>query len=271
MTAVQDRITQWLRTQEPQGRKSDGSRYYQCPFCRGYRKLEVHISKPLWHCHKCGRGGNFDSAPRAAKPLVGIEESEEVDLLEQYAPLQEADTLCWNYLEKKRSLSNERINDLRPHRGPSPARVYFPLYELGGSLPVSFVGRAIVSCFERYVLPGCNTIRKSLLLWGTHRITRQLDRILVCEGALSAVHHEGAVAILGKTISDAQIGILRQVCREEVVVCLDGEAGRDALRVAVRIARKTSLRVSVIHLPKGKDPDDIRNLEPYMKRRERVV
>jgi len=139
--------------------------------------------------------------------------------------------------------------------------VYFPLYTPGGAEPVYFVGRNIIDVEPKYVNPptGWFKHRKSDLLWGLHRTAASPPScIVLCEGIFDAVWGKNRLALLGKTISQNQIKVVDQIGCSEVVVMLDGEAHREAVRVAVQIADALSLRVFVVSIPAGKDPDDLR-------------
>jgi DNA primase len=152
--------------------------------------------------------------------------------------------------------------------------VYFPFYELGGTKPIYFVGRSILSCFPRYWNPPLDDFlphRKSTVLWGLHRFQKPLSQAVICEGIFSACHEADRVAVLGKTVSDEQIKLIRQICTEEAIVCLDGGECMASGVMAYKLCHETSLKISVVHLPEGKDPDDLRDIAPWVKQRERIA
>lgn len=267
-------VKTFIHSQKPEGHKQDGSRYYRCPFCKGRKKLEVDARKPVWYCHKCGLGGTLDERRRQRYEDQSIYASlcdlDKFDLTKDFQPLK-PDGVLWKYLSGERGLSRSLIKSMRPHKGPSPARVYFPFYELGGVRPIYFVGRSVLPCFLRYWNPSVDDFphKKSTVLWGLHRIQRPLERILICEGIFDACHALDRVAVLGKTISDAQVEIIKDICQKEVVVCLDGDA--DARSIASKLAANTCFDISIVRLPADKDPDNLRNIDYWIKRRERFV
>lgn len=273
------RIKQLIKKEQPQGYKGDGSRYFQCPFCNGRKKLEVDHAKPIWYCHKCGLGGSLDEYNKATdrRPITGLvipdDEHGEVLIGRNYSPAPR-NSIQWKYLSKDRRLSDECIRELRPHTGPSAARVYFPFYELGGSRPVYFIGRAIFPCFDRYSNPTTDEFpyRKSEVLWGLHRITSRVDQVIVCEGVLSACGLSTGVACLGKTLSTRQIEILQRIEAREIIICFDGFTKRATTNAAMKLAKHTTSRVSIVRLPDAKDPDECRDeMDKYLKQRERVA
>lgn len=283
MMFLQDTVRSLVRGGKVEGRKGDGSCYYRCPFCKGRKKLEVDVRRPVWYCHKCGIGGVLDEEPRAFVGEYGI--ISRIPCFDPTIPsplsffkpatIQEPSASALRtYLLWNRRLSWSAIHTLRPHCGPSPVRVYFPFYELGGTKPIYFVGRSILPCFPRYWNPSLEDFaphRKNTVLWGLHRFQKLLPQVVICEGIFSACYEPNRVAVLGKTISSEQVNIIKQICMEEVIVCLDGGERAASAIMANKLSRETTLDVSVVHLPNGKDPDDLRNITPWFKLRERIA
>lgn len=273
---IRERVRQLIRLERPDGYKHDGSRYYRCPFCNGRRKLEVAAERPVFYCHKCGIGGTLDERRRCAvtgyAPATPrrIEDWPEV-LANKFYPLKKEEGVLQKYLTRERRLPSETIKRMRPHKGPSPARVYFPFYELGGTQPVYFVGRSVLPCFPRYWNPALDAFekRKTQVLWGLHQFSRPVPQVVVCEGIFSACHEPNRVAVLGKTLSDEQTELLKMICTEEIIICLDGDAEHAATIMAAKLVLRVTMKVSVVRLPHGLDPDDVRDLGPWMKKKER--
>jgi len=274
MLHLKETIQRLIRTAQPEGYKNDGSRYYTCPFCKGRKKLEVDASRPIWYCHKCGVGGTLDEKKRWFTPTGIYEPIISIPVEHTRFTSAESDSLLHKYLREDRGLSRSIIRELRPLRGLSPVRVYFPFYELGGTHPVYYIGRSILPCFPRYWNPSLEDFaphRKSTVLWGLHRFQKPLPIVVICEGIFSACHEPNRVAVLGKTISDDQVRLIKQICVLEVVVCLDGGEDGASTMMADKLCHGTGLRVSVVHLPTGKDPDDLRDITPWFKQRERIA
>ena len=106
---------------------------------------------------------------------------------------------------------------------------------------------------------------KSQLLYGLDRVPPGSGPVVVVEGAFDAWRAgAGAVAVLGKDISDAQCRLLRSAAPgRDVVVLFDPEAGAEARRAADKLgavlARNLSAgagRVAVARLPGDDDPGD---------------
>lgn len=254
-------LTKQLRFHHP---KSDGSGYYDCPWCKGKGKLEVHHTRPVFRCHKCSRSGKVGDLRRREfiQPLGETED------LSKYRPA-ERDSAVVGYL-KGRSLTDKAISDLRPHTGPSMFRAYFPLYGLGESQPCFFLARIILSSGGRYSVPSRETsLRgKSQLLWGVHRLNGRKERIVLCEGIFDAVHHGGGLALMGKTLSSDQAKLLTRIAMTELILFLDGGVKLDQV---IPKLRSIECPVYRIPLPPGTDPDrKARNLTPWLRRKERL-
>lgn len=104
---------------------------------------------------------------------------------------------------------------------------------------------------------------KRTLLYGwdvAQDTVRRTKRALVVEGytdvlALQRAEHDGAVASLGTAFTDDHARLLKRFA-DEVVVVLDGDsAGAAASREAAEKLLRAELKVSVVPLPPGEDPD----------------
>ena len=88
------------------------------------------------------------------------------------------------------------------------------------------------------------------------------DSIILCEGNLDVIslHQAGftnAVAGLGTALTEEQAHLLSHYAGE-IFICYDSdEAGQKATRKAINILGKTTLKVRIIHMTGGKDPDEI--------------
>ena len=264
-------MSSYLKSSVPQGTKSDGSKLYPCPLCHGRKKLEVDRDNRLWFCHKCGVGGKLGDHNQLVR--AGIVPIEPEDHTRYYSPAS-PESPQWIYLRRFRGLSDKLIKELNPHVGPSLVRVYLPCYELGASAPCYFIGRAIFDGFERYQCPPLEYFakRKSQCLWGLHRIRGSQSLTVVCEGIFDAVWEKNRVAILGKSISDQQVDILRRITTEEICVLLDGEAAAEGAQACKRIAKRWAGRVSLARLPLDLDPDGagVERVQESLEKREVV-
>ena len=143
-------------------------------------------------------------------------------------------------------------------KGSMSGRIVIPIHNERGEL-VAYAGRVVDDSEPKYKLPP--GFHKSLELYNLHRSAKMSpETVVLVEGYFGCLHLEKlglpAVALMGSSISVAQIDLLEQ--RFEVVtVLMDGDkAGREA---ADEIVRRLARRVLVccIDLPDGKQPDDM--------------
>lgn len=147
-------------------------------------------------------------------------------------------------------------------------RVIFPIHNQRGEI-VGFGGRVLNDNLPKYLnTPETEIFSKRRNLYGlfqARNAMRQLNQALVVEGYMDCLklHQAGiehAVASLGTALTQEQGRLLRRFV-QEVILLFDGdEAGqREALR-AVQVLRAEGLKVWVVSLPGGKDPDEYLDL-----------
>ena len=162
----------------------------------------------------------------------------------------------------KRSDQQNRYYDLFRNR------VIFPIHDQRGEV-IGFGGRVLDGSLPKYLnTPETELFSKRKNLYGLYQARqamRNLNQALVVEGYMDCLkmHQAGienTVATLGTAMTQEQARLLRRFV-EEVVLLFDGDdAGqREALR-AVEVLRTEGLRVWVVSLPGGKDPDDYLDL-----------
>lgn len=163
--------------------------------------------------------------------------------------------------------------------GGMTGRLCIPIENAEGKL-VAYAGRwagepaDLPEGEEKYKLP--KGFHKSVELFNLHRV-KACRHLYLVEGYFGAMrlHAERvpAVALMGSSISDAQVALLREHCPalRHVSVMLDGdEAGRNASEaVASRLARHWWTRI--VALPEGTQPDtvELEVLSGLLGRRER--
>lgn len=162
----------------------------------------------------------------------------------------------------KRSDQQNRYYDLFRNR------VIFPIHDQRGEV-IGFGGRVLDGSLPKYLnTPETELFSKRKNLYGLYQARqamRNLNQALVVEGYMDCLkmHQAGienTVATLGTAMTQEQARLLRRFV-EEVVVLFDGDdAGqREALR-AVEVLRAEGLKVWVVSLPGGRDPDDYLDL-----------
>ncbi len=158
----------------------------------------------------------------------------------------------------KRSENQNRFYDLFRHR------IIFPIMQYNQDV-VGFGGRSLGESLPKYL----NTAETDLFskrnnLYGlssARETIREKNGAILVEGYMDCIKLQqsgikNAIASLGTALTEEQSHLLRRYA-EKVTVIYDGdEAGqRETLR-AITVLRGADLKVEVVSLPPGKDPDE---------------
>lgn len=144
-------------------------------------------------------------------------------------------------------------------------RYMFPIINIRGNV-IAFSGRALPEDEKKggkYVNTSDTPVfKKSLNLFGINFAKNHCeDRIILVEGNMDVIslHQAGfqnVVAPLGTSFTSEQANLLARYTKE-IVLMLDADtAGQKALMRASGILENTGLKVSVVVIPDGKDPDE---------------
>ncbi len=147
-------------------------------------------------------------------------------------------------------------------------RCMFPILNLKGK-PVAFGGRVMDDSKPKYLNSPETPIfdGKRQLLFALYQALPEIRRtrqVIMVEGYMDAIslHAHGvtnAVASLGTAFTIEQARLLKRYA-DEVVFSYDMDAaGQNATRRALEIAGTTGLKMRVLHLSEGKDPDEFVN------------
>jgi DNA primase len=146
-------------------------------------------------------------------------------------------------------------------------RLIFPIHDRLGR-PIAFGGRALDSSEALHVPKYLNSpetpiFHKGRLLYGlalAKAALRQREQALIVEGYTDVIacHRQGithAVGTLGTALTEHHVGLLKGVVKE-VVLVFDGDAaGGAATERSIGLFLDTGMRVRVVTLPEGEDPD----------------
>ncbi len=143
------------------------------------------------------------------------------------------------------------------------AKVMYPVIDLRGNV-VAFGGRVLDNSKPKYINTSDTLVyKKSNELFALNFAKNGNDRkLILCEGymdviALHQAGYENAVAGLGTALTPEQVSLIARYA-DEVALCYDSdEAGQKAVRAALALFSKTGVKVKVIRLEGGKDPDEI--------------
>lgn len=143
-------------------------------------------------------------------------------------------------------------------------RVMFPVIDLRGNV-LAFSGRALTADVPRKYVNTSDTLiyKKGENIFALNFAKKSgKDSLILCEGNMDVIslHQAGfdnAVAGLGTALTEQQASLLSRYAGE-IYLCYDSdEAGQKAAKKALQLFSKTTLRVKVIRMQGGKDPDEI--------------
>lgn len=142
-------------------------------------------------------------------------------------------------------------------------RLMFPIIDLRGNV-CAFGGRVLDDSKPKYINTSDTPVyKKGQGIYALNTAKNDKDRVLIlCEGYMDviAMHQAGfgnAVAALGTAFTTEQVSML---CRysDEILLSFDSdEAGQKATARALKMLSSAPVKVRVMHLENGKDPDEI--------------
>ncbi len=140
-------------------------------------------------------------------------------------------------------------------------RVMFPIVDVRGNV-IGFGGRVLNDDKPKYLnSPLTPVFDKGLNLFSLNNAKDAGDSFLLAEGymdviALWQAGFTNAVATLGTALTSDQARLISRYAGE-VVVCYDADtAGRNATEKAMRIFSETGIKVKILRITGGKDPDE---------------
>lgn len=141
-------------------------------------------------------------------------------------------------------------------------RVMFPIIDLRGNV-IAFGGRIMSDIKPKYLNTSDTPVfNKSRSLFAMQFAKNKANgQLILVEGymdviALHQAGFENTVATLGTALTQEQAMMIKRYC-DEVVICYDAdEAGQKATQRAISILRPAGLRIRILTVPNGKDPDE---------------
>ncbi len=165
----------------------------------------------------------------------------------------------------KRNETQERYYDLFRDR------IIFPITHYSRDV-IGFGGRAMGDAMPKYLNTAETDIyskRKNLYgLTQAREEIRNKNEVILVEGYMDCIKLQqsgirNTVASLGTSLTEEQASLLHRYAEKAIVLYDGAEAGQRETMRAIEILRRQDLRVEVIVLPVGKDPDDF--IEKYGK------
>lgn len=143
-------------------------------------------------------------------------------------------------------------------------RAMFPIIDIRGNV-IAFSGRRLNEDDPRKYVNTSDTLvfkKGSNLFALNFAKSSKHDGLILCEGNMDVIslHQAGfdnAVAGLGTALTEEQASLITRYTNT-VYLCYDNDdAGQKAVDKALRIFSKTGIKIKVLHLQGGKDPDEI--------------
>jgi DNA primase len=143
-------------------------------------------------------------------------------------------------------------------------RLMFPIWNERGKV-VGFGGRALGDAQPKYLNSAESTLySKSHVLYGMHIArtpAQKAGRMVVVEGYFDclSLHQNGidnVVASCGTSLTAQQVALAARYVPEIVMNYDPDAAGQTAMRRSIELLLSKNLRVRILRLPQGLDPDD---------------
>ena len=166
------------------------------------------------------------------------------------------DELTAAFLSGRSRKNSERLFDIFRNR------VMVPIIDTRGNV-VAFGGRVLDDSKPKYINTSDTlAFKKTNNLFALNFAkASKAGKLILCEGYMDviALHQAGfdnAVASLGTAFTKEHARLISQYAEEVVLVFDADEAGRKGSQNAIDILRVTGVRIQVISIPEGKDPDE---------------
>ena len=163
------------------------------------------------------------------------------------------------------NLANESIkNDRKNVYDNFRKRLMFPVIDIRGNV-VAFGGRVLDDSKPKYINTSDTLVYKKgqgIFALNLAKNGNSERKLILAEGYMDviALHQAGftnAVACLGTALTKEQAGIIARYA-DEVILSYDNDgAGQAAANRAIQIFSKTGIKIRVLSLSGGKDPDEI--------------
>lgn len=146
-------------------------------------------------------------------------------------------------------------------------RVMVPIIDVRGNV-IAFGGRVLDDSKPKYVNTGDTPVFKKTNNLFALNIAKESGRqLILCEGYMDviALHQAGftnAVAALGTSFTADHANLIARYADEAVLIFDSDEAGQKGAARAMGLLRRTGVRIRVVRIPDGKDPDEFLRHHP---------
>lgn len=140
-------------------------------------------------------------------------------------------------------------------------RVMVPIIDVRGNV-IAFGGRVLDDSKPKYINTGDTPVfKKTNNLFALNIAKDNGRQLILCEGYMDviALHQAGfgsAVAALGTSFTTDHANLIARYADEVVLIFDSDDAGQKGASRAIGLLRKTGVRIRVVRVPDGKDPDE---------------
>ena len=263
---------------------------FNCPVCSeekglddgdGKGNLEINYSKHVYKCWACSEthgtqgplGKLFDQyATKGQKKVYNLIKPEELKqedikrpklrLPEGYTTFQDSNPRFIPHMEAYRYLQSRGITDEMIERfkigytvsGDYSYRIIVPSFNKEGVLNY-FTARSWIPKKMKYKNP---SVPKDEIIFNENLIDWDKD-IYLCEGVFDSFFLTNSMVMLGKKMSKLLFETLYIKANGQVIICCDGDAFQDGLRVYHELnGGRLYNKIKIVKLPVDKDVCDLR-------------
>lgn len=270
--------------------ESKGQISFDCPVCAeekgldggdGKGNLEINYGKHVYKCWSCGEthgthgplGKLFDQyATKGQKKVYNLIKPEELRqedikrpklrLPEGYTTFQDSNPRFIPHMEAYRYLQSRGITDDMIERfkigytvsGDFAYRIIVPSFNKEGVLNY-FTARSWVPKKMKYKNP---SVPKDEIIFNESLIDWDKD-VYMCEGVFDSFFLPNSIVMLGKKMSDLIFTTIYNNANGNVIICCDGDAFQDGLKVYHELnGGRLYNKIKIVKLPVDKDVCDLR-------------
>jgi DNA primase len=260
---------------------------YNCIECdegKSKGNLEINLEKHIYHCWACGISGPLgklfdDYGNKKLKKTYLLIRPEEVQVEEKkkvrirlpvgYTKIADATPIypphkeAFNYL-KSRGITEqmcEKFSIGLTTTGDFQGRIIIPSFDNDDKLNYFIARSWNPRARMKYKNPN---VPKDEIIFNEKLIDWD-KKIYLVEGVFDSIFVENSIPMLGKHLSDLLFSKLYEKATSEIVICLDGDAFDDAVKLYRKLdGGKLYNKIKFIKLPPDKDIADLRgDIENY--------
>jgi|TARA_B100000700_G_C15019639_1_gene845035 hypothetical protein len=237
---------------------------FKCWACSETHSTHGHINKIFYKWAKPSHRKMWDAvSPEEFKSKT--KKYSKIELPYEYISFEKANKLTIPYREAINYLKKRKINDNVISKyslgytteGLYRGRIIIPSFDDEGKVNY-FVARSYINHRNKYKNP---EFPKDEIIFNESKIDWSKDVYLV-EGVFDMFFIENSIPILGKTVSDKLWGKLYDNCEGNIIICLDGDALKDAEKLYRKLdGGKLNHRIRLIKMPQNKDVAELGGIQ----------